>query len=122
MLQDRIILKNLQAFCRLGAYDHERILGQSLIIHLELELDLAPAAKSNKIEDTIDYVEVSLIVRRLAQSREFLLIENLAQEITDTLLQRFNILQAILIEINKTIVNAEQFTGNPSIKIYRKRP
>jgi dihydroneopterin aldolase len=91
------------------------------MINLELELDLAPAARSNRIEDTIDYVAVSLIVRTLAQSKEFLLVESLAHEITETLFKHFNKLEGILIEINKTIVNAEQFTGNPSIKIYRSR-
>lgn len=121
-MKDRIILKNLQAFCKLGSYDHERILGQSLIIHLELELDLALAARSNRVEDTIDYVEVSLVIRKLAQSREFLLIENLAQEIAEALFNHFDKLEGVLIEINKTIVNAEQFTGSPSIRIYRTRP
>ncbi len=121
MPQDCIILKDLQAFCKLGSYDSERILGQSVIINLELELDLSPAAKSNRIEDTIDYVEVSLMIRKLAQSKEFLLVENLAYEITETLFKHFDKLEAILIEINKTIVNAEQFTGKPSIRIYRKR-
>lgn len=122
MHQDCIILKDLQAFCRLGSYDHERILGQSVIINLELELDLNSAAKSNCIKDTIDYVEVSIMIRKLAQSKEFLLIENLAHEIVGTLFKHFDKLEGILLEINKTIVNAEQFTGKPSIRIYRKRP
>ncbi len=119
--KDRIILKNLQAFCKLGSYDFERILGQSVIINLELELDLSKAGKSNNLEDTIDYVAVSLMIREFAQSKEFYLIETLAEEISVKLFERFAKLEAILLEINKTIVNAEQFSGNPAIKIYRTR-
>ena len=119
MPKDCIILKDLQAFCKLGSYDSERILGQCVIINLELELD--PAGRSSRIEDTVNYVEVSIMVRTLAQSKEFLLVENLAHEIVEKLFKHFDKLEAILIEINKTIVNAEQFTGNPSIRIHRSR-
>jgi len=119
--KDAILLKNLQAFCRLGSYDSERILGQNIIIQLELELDLNKAAKSNDVNDSIDYVKVSLAIRELAQSREFLLIENLCNEIIEMLFAKFSILEGIQIEITKTIVNADQFTGTPAIRMHRNR-
>ena len=76
---DKISLKNLQAFCRLGIYDQERILGQCININIDLFFDLSIAAKSNKVRDSINYVDVSLTIRELAQSKEFLLIENLCK-------------------------------------------
>ena len=120
-LTDRIILRDLQAFSKLGSYDFERILGQSIMIDLELELDLKKAGETNDVNDSIDYVEVSIAVRELCQSREFLLIENLATEIIKMLFNKFEKLEGVLIEIKKTIVNAEQFTGMPAIKIHRLR-
>lgn len=121
MKRDAVLLKNLQAFCRLGIYDSERILGQCVQIQLELELDLDKCARSNDIKDSIDYVDVSISVRELAQSKEFLLIENLAHEIIEMLFAKFSILEGVQIEITKTIVNADQFTGSPAIRIYRDR-
>lgn len=120
-LSDRIILRDLQAFCKLGIYDHERILGQSLLIQLELELDLNLAAKSDNVRDSIDYVAVSLAIRQLAQNKNFLLIEHLAHEIITMLFAKFNKLEGVLIEVNKTIVNAEQFSGKPAVRLYRTR-
>mgnify|MGYP002639653184 CR=1 FL=1 len=121
MKKDKISLRNLQAFCKLGIYDSERILGQSIKINVDLFFDLSIAGKSNKVEDSINYVDVSLTLRELAQSKEFLLIENLSEEICDSLFKKFPILEGIKIEITKSIVNADQFTGTPVVTIYRKR-
>ena len=122
MKKDALLLKDLQAFCRLGIYDSERILGQCIQIQLELEFDLAKAAKTNSVEDSVNYVEVSLSIRELTQSKEFLLIENLAHEIIEMLLAKFSILEGVQIEITKTIVNADQFTGTPAVRMHRNRP
>lgn len=121
MNQDKVSLKNLQAFCKLGIYDSERILGQSINININLFFDLSISGKSNKVEDSINYVDVSLTLRELAQSKEFLLIENLAEEMCKALFNKFSILEAINLEITKSIVNADQFTGTPVVTIYRKR-
>lgn len=121
MNKDAVLLKDLQAFCKLGIYDSERILGQSVLIQLELEFDLNKCAKSNKIEDSINYVDVSLLVREFAQSKDFFLIENLAHEIIQMLFAKFNILESVKIEITKTIVNADQFTGTPAVRMCRDR-
>ncbi|MDA0772424.1 MAG: dihydroneopterin aldolase [Cyanobacteria bacterium] len=118
---DCIIIKNIQAYSKLGIYDYERELGQSLLIDLELELDLERAGLSDKVADSIDYAAVSLAIRRLAQSKEYLLIEHLAREIITMLFSKFDKLEGVLVEVKKTIVNAEQFSGEPSIRIYRSR-
>lgn len=120
-MKDSIILNNLQAFCRLGCYDVERILGQCVTINIELELDLEKPGRSNNVKDSVDYVEVSILIRKLAQSREFILVENLAHEICENIFKSFSPVDAIRLEIIKTIVNAEQFTGTPGIRIYRQR-
>lgn len=121
MNKDKVSLNNLQAFCKLGIYDSERILGQSININIDLFFDLSISGKSNKVEDSINYVDVSLTLRELAQSKEFLLIENLAEEMCAILFNKFSILEAVNIEITKSIVNADQFTGTPVVTVYRKR-
>lgn len=120
-MKDSIRLKNIQAFSKLGIYDHERILGQVLYIDLDLELNLKQACLSNKLEHTIDYAKVSVMIRELSQSKEFYLLEGLAHEIVLMLFKNFPILEGVKIEIKKTIVNAEHFSGQPSIKLKRLR-
>lgn len=120
-MKDKIRLKNIQAFSKLGIYDHERVLGQVLFIDLELELCLKEASTSNKLENTIDYVAVSVMIREFCQSKEFYLIEGLAHEITLILFKNFPRIKGATIEIKKTIINAEHFSGQPSIRIHRLR-
>jgi dihydroneopterin aldolase len=118
---DSIVLQEIQVFSRLGLYDHERRLGQTLIVDLELKLDLSLAGKSTKVADTIDYAAVSVLVRELGQSREFILIEELAHEIITMLFAKFEKLEGIKIEVHKTIINAQEFSGKASVKLYRTR-
>lgn len=118
---DRIIIKNIQAYSKLGIFDYERELGQSLLVDLELELDLEEAGLSDKVSDSVDYAAVSLAIRGLAQSKEYLLIEHLAREIITMLFSKFDKLEGVLVEVKKTIVNAQQFSGEPSIRLYRSR-
>ena len=119
MIKDSVSLKDLQAFCRLGIYDSERILGQCININIELFFDTSKAAKSNDIADTINYVDVSLTIRELCQEKEWLLIENLADQICQKLFNKFPILEEIKLELTKSIVNADQFTGTPVVRIHR---
>lgn len=120
-MKDQIIIHEIQAFSRIGIYEFERELGQSLIISLDLELDLAKAARTNKLEDTIDYTAVSILVRKIAQEKEYFLLENLAHEIVIKLFESFSLIENITLEIHKPIINAEKFSGKVAIKIHRQR-
>lgn len=120
-MKDQIIIREIQAFSRIGVYDFERELGQSLIIDLGLELDLSKAGKSNKLEDSVDYTAVSVLVRKTAQEKDYFLLENLAQEIAVKLFENFSSIENIIMEIHKPIVNAEKFSGKVAIKIHRSR-
>ncbi len=121
MLSDRIILNDIQAFAKIGLYDYERVLGQMLKVDLSLELDLSEAGRENNFAKTIDYVAVSILVREFCLSREFHLIENLAETLVELLFERFSLLKGVEIAIHKTIINAEQFSGQVSVRIHRTR-
>lgn len=118
-MKDCIKLKDLQAFCRLGTYVEEHELGQNLNINLELELDLKQAGLKDDVNYSVNYVEVSIAIRTLCQSRIFYTIENLAEEITSMIFKKFPKVEKITLEITKTIVNAPSFTGTAIIQIHR---
>ena len=52
---DRITLTGLTARGNHGVFDFERRDGQDFVVDVELELDTAPAARTDDVADTVDY-------------------------------------------------------------------
>lgn len=80
---DRIQLTGIEAFGHHGVLDHERELGQRFVVDLVLELDLAAAARSDRLEDTIDYGALSGDVAAIVAGEPAELIETVAGRIAD---------------------------------------
>ena len=120
-MSDQIHLKNIEVYCRLGVYEEERERGQCVHIDLKLDLDLSDAGRSDNVQDTINYVDISLAVQDVTMSKPYHLIEHLCTEICADLLKRFTKVQAVTIELHKPVINAKWFTGNASVKMKRGR-
>ena len=78
---DRITVSGLETFGHHGVLPHERRYGQRFSIDLVLELDLAPAAGSDDLDDTIDYGRLSGDVAAIVAGEPVDLIEALAGRI-----------------------------------------
>ena len=117
-----IHLEKVQAFCRLGIYENERIRGQAVIVDLIVGIELRDACNGDKMEDSISYVSLSHAIQDVAKSKEFNLIEHLCKSITDKLFNDFNVINYIDIKIHKPVINAEGFHGNASVRLKIDRP
>ena len=58
-MTDRITLTGLRVRGTHGVYDFERAAGQDFVIDAVLEMDLAPAAASDEVGDTVHYGELA---------------------------------------------------------------
>jgi dihydroneopterin aldolase len=58
-MNDRIVLTGLRARGHHGVYDFERASGQEFVVDVILEIDLAPAATSDDVTDTVHYGELA---------------------------------------------------------------
>lgn len=86
---DAIEIRGLWLESRIGITKEERSRPQSLRVSLRLEVgDLSGAARSDRIEQTVDYDELSQAVRRVAASFPRHLLERLAEEIAEEVLLR----------------------------------
>ena len=63
---DRIYIRDLLLRCIIGIYPEEREKPQDVVVNVVLEADLAEAARTDRIENTVDYKEVNknIIARR----------------------------------------------------------
>jgi len=87
---DKIILKNLKFYGYHGVLEVEREIGQHFEIDLVLYRDLTEPGKKDDINDTIDYGLVFTVVERIVTGRKFKLLEAMAQNIADAILDEFN--------------------------------
>jgi 7,8-dihydroneopterin aldolase/epimerase/oxygenase len=84
---DRITITGIEVFAHHGVLAHERELGQRFVIDLALELDLAPAAASDALVDTIDYGRLSGDVAEIVAGEPVDLLEAVAGRVADRCLQ-----------------------------------
>ena len=85
-MSDRITLRGMRFLGRHGVELEERLEPQPIEVDVELETDLAAAAGSDELADTIDYSGVFELARGIVEERSFRLIEALAGEIADAVL------------------------------------
>ena len=97
---DKVFIKDLEVETVIGIYDWEREVRQLISISLVMDFDLTKAAKSDKIEDSLNYKKISKRIIRLAESLKSKLIENLAQKIADTILTEFPV-SSIVVTVEK---------------------
>jgi len=78
---DRIELRGIEVFAHHGVLPHERRDGQRFVVDVELGLDLAPAAASDDLEDTVDYGLLAADVAALVATPPADLIEVVAERV-----------------------------------------
>ena len=78
---DTIALTGLRARGRHGVYDFERDQGQDFVVDVVLELDLAPAASSDDVADTVHYGELADRLVAMVAGEPVNLIETLADRL-----------------------------------------
>lgn len=91
MTRDQIYIHKLKIKTIIGIRAHERTKKQTIVISLWMASNLIPAAISEDINDTLDYGSVCRRLTDMIASSEFLLIEALAEAITQVLQQEFEV-------------------------------
>lgn len=99
-MTDRIMLTGLRVRGHHGVYEFERIQGQDFVVDVALELDLAPAARSDGVHDTVHYGELAERLAAIVGGEPVNLIETLAQRLADECLAD-RIVQAAMVTVHK---------------------
>lgn len=97
---DLIYLRDLKIECVIGIYDWERRIKQALYIDLDMAADIARAAKTDSIRDTLDYKAVAKRLQQFVGESQFQLVETLAERIAETVLTEFQV-PWVRVRINK---------------------
>ncbi|VAW99701.1 Dihydroneopterin aldolase [hydrothermal vent metagenome] len=88
---DIIYLTELDVETIIGIYDWERTTKQTISLDIEMATDIAKAANSDAIEDTLNYKAVAKRLIEYVASTEFQLIETLSEKICDIIMNEFSV-------------------------------
>ena len=82
----RIHLKNMVFYGYHGALAEENALGQKFLIDLHLTLDISEAVATDHLDATVDYVNIYSVCRRIVEHDRVKLLETLANDLLDAVL------------------------------------
>jgi len=85
---DTIEASGIRAFGCHGVLPEEQARAQPFEVDLRLEVDLAAAAASDRLEDTVDYGSLTVAVTRIVEDESYRLLERLADRIAGLCLSR----------------------------------
>ncbi|MHB8478692.1 MAG: dihydroneopterin aldolase [Steroidobacteraceae bacterium] len=88
---DKIFIHALKTEAIIGIFDWERQVKQTVIVDIEIGVDVIKAALSDSIGDTLNYKRVAKRVLAFVEASKFHLVETLAEHIAMLILQDFDI-------------------------------
>lgn len=97
---DTIFLRDLRIDTVIGIWDWERKIRQTVSIDLEMGADIARAAVSDAIGDTLNYKAVAKRVQQFVGDSAFQLVETLAEKIAAVILDEFDV-PWVRVRVNK---------------------
>lgn len=88
---DIVYIKELEIETIIGVFEWERNIKQVVSIDLEMATDVTYAARSDKIEDAVNYKSIAKRLIEFVEASEFQLIETLAERIAHIVLTEFGV-------------------------------
>jgi dihydroneopterin aldolase len=117
---DKILISAIDCVAAIGVTPEERTMKQRLSIDVEVLTDAARAAQNDSLRDALDYSQVAILVMDVCRSRDFHLIETLAELLAARILAGFPTPQ-VRVLVRKISPVVEPRVNYVSIEIVRSR-
>jgi dihydroneopterin aldolase len=117
---DKILIAGIDCVAAIGVTPEERTMKQRLLIDVEILTDAARAAQHDSLKDALDYSQVATLVMELCRSRDFHLIETVADLLATRILKDFSTPQ-VRVLVRKISPVLEPRVNHVSVEIVRSR-
>ncbi len=97
---DTIFLNELRVDTVIGIWEWERRIRQTVVIDLEMSADIARAAETDDVADTLNYKLVAKRIQAFTSESSFQLVETLAERIAGIVRDEFDVAW-VRVRINK---------------------
>ncbi|HEX6254838.1 MAG TPA: dihydroneopterin aldolase [Euzebyales bacterium] len=118
---DTIEIRGLRVHGHHGVHDHEQLTGQTFVLDVALDVDSQIAARTDSLDDTIDYAMLVERVADLVRSTRFNLSEALGAHIADDLLTMRRV-AAVRVCITKPELDFGEELDAVAVTVVRVRP
>jgi len=115
---DTIFVSGLTTECIIGIWDWERRVRQKVVVDIEIAADIRRAARTDSIEDTLDYKKVSKRLLQFISESQFQLVETLTERIAEIVIREFDVAW-VRVRLNKQ--GAIRGARDVGIQIERRR-
>ena len=115
-MKDIIYIKDLRVQTIIGIFGWEREVRQEVSIDLEVSFDCKKAAKTDSIEDTIDYKKITKNIIKFVEESSFQLQESLAEGIAKIVKNEYKS-SSIKLRVSKP--GALRYAEDVGVIIYR---
>ncbi len=117
---DKILISSIDCVAAIGVTPEERTMKQRLSVDVEILTDAARAAREDSLKDAIDYSQVAVLVMEVCRSRDFHLIETVAELLAGRILAGFPTPQ-VRVLVRKISPVVEPRVSHVSVEIVRSR-
>ncbi|MEN8214688.1 MAG: dihydroneopterin aldolase [Pseudomonadota bacterium] len=88
---DIVFLRDLRIDTIIGIYEWERQIRQVVVLNVEMATDVARAAATDHIDDTLNYKAVAKRLIQFVSESDFQLVETLAEECARIIREEFDV-------------------------------
>jgi len=120
-MRDRIFVSGLLIHAHHGVMEHEAKVGQRFVLDLELSIDLADAARSDKLADTVSYSAIVEVASKAFTARSYRLLEAAAGSVADAILLAFPAVSDIRVTVRKPHAPIAAIFGDVGVVLNRSR-
>ncbi len=101
MKEQCIRLNNATFYAYHGVLTNEQASGGKFEVDVDMFGDFSQACQSDHLKDTVDYKRVYQSIKELVLGKRFYLIESLGAQIADSILDRFSLLDRVVVRVRK---------------------
>ena len=120
-MSDKITITGIKAFGKHGVLEHEKLNEQEFSVDVALGLDLHKASKNDDLNETVNYEEIAKLVNKAIKGPTFNLIEALAGNIAEEILDTFKLVEKVKVTVHKPKAPISVPFEDVSVTIKKKR-
>ncbi|MCG9885587.1 MAG: dihydroneopterin aldolase [Cyanobacteria bacterium] len=117
---DRIYISKYRCYGYTGYLPEEKVLGQWFEVDATIDVDLAAAGRSDRIEETLDYRRAIACIREITCGSKADLIEWVAESIAAAILELKGA-QRVTVRVTKPAAPLQDFNGTLAVEVTRDR-